>query len=154
MINYTIPFRTPIICFLLFVISTNCRAQLFDRLDIYAIHLSTSFAGDNIDANYVRVNASYKFISRDKSYIEEVYTYFFRDKHKYLEFDEIEVSTGIRLVIDFVKGEQVRSFVLLNSGHEFFVIKSSSEQSKFYLDHRSNEDEIKKVVPFYKLIKY
>ena len=139
---------------LLLVLSGISNAQNVDRINIYAIPVPTSFAVDNIDANYVRVNHTYKFESTDSKYIDSVYNFFFQNDFEHKEFDHRETSTTIRLVVDFIHREKIKSFVLMNSGNEFYIVKSPSVNSiKFQLIGK-DLCAIKDVLPFYDWIEY
>lgn len=136
------------------IISCSCLGQTkHDRINIYAIHVETDFAADNIDANYIRVNSIYKFSSTDKVYIERVYVYFLNKKDN-SSYDLKDISSGIRLVIDFIKAEQRISYIVMNSSYTFFMSTNFGESEFQYDCDKIEISKIEEIVPFFKYIHY
>ncbi|GAB4380240.1 MAG: hypothetical protein Kow0075_11420 [Salibacteraceae bacterium] len=102
----------------------SCLGQChYDRITVYAIPIETSFAADNIDANYIRAHATFKFTSTHKDYIRDISKLFFEQNRPPSTYSFDDVSSTIRIVIDFIDEEKIESFVLINAAFDIFITK-------------------------------
>ena len=134
------------------ILSTCCFGQKFDRVNIYAIPVETSFAVDNVDANYIRVKHTYTFSSIDKNYIENIAKYFLTNLDDLPSYNYEETVSGIRIVIDFIQNEEIKSFVLINSGFMFYISNWKTMKRSTYQLHGDEICEINKIIPFFNML--
>ena len=147
-----------IIFFIGLIVTITCqgqRNQKYDKVNIYAFPLTTSFAIDDIDANFVRVNYEYKFSSREENYIHEISSFFFDNIDSLPSYSYFEdTKSGIRVVIDFISRENIVSTVLISSSYTFYL--SENYMSKIgWFGLKSDElCKIKEYVPFLDKLRY
>lgn len=137
-----------------FITSFACYGQLYDRVNIYAIHTGTSFAGDNVDADYIRVNHKYKFTSTDRYYIDSLSNYFFKDIATLPPYTYNEISSSIRVVIDFIHRERTTSFVLINAGYVFYLSEGHTMKEGWFQLRGDEICDVSKVIPFFNMLHY
>lgn len=133
----------------------NNRVKKYDKINIYAFPLTTSFAFDNIDPNFVRVNYEYKFSSREENYIRETSSFFFDNIDSLPSYSYFEdTKAGIRVVIDFISRENIVSTVLISSNYTFYLSEDYMSKIGWF---GLNSDElctIKEYVPFLDRLRY
>lgn len=137
------------ICFL---ISFTCSGQLYDKVNIYAIHIGTSFAIENIDADYIRVNHKFKFSSTDRYYIDSLFNYFFKNIDSLQPYSYKDISHSIRVVIDFIHRERITSHIMINASSVFYLYETQTLKSGWFQLSSKEMCDINKVIPFFNMI--
>jgi hypothetical protein len=137
--------------------SLHIYCQRYEKVNIYAIPLNTSFAIEKTDANYIRVNRDFYFSSTNKNYIEDLSYIIFENLNNdsiCMNFNYIDVSSRIRVVIDFIKDEKIVSFALMSSNNILFVSDSyNNKECKLLLEDK-DLCKLIDILPIFELLTY
>ncbi len=141
------------ILLIFFIISTKGFSQKkdFDKVIINAIPFYYEYAFDDINPDFVRSHSVYSFVSIDTCYINKLYMKIFLRDSVFIGHKEI--YGGIRVVIDFISKNQIKSFVSISVGYIFYCVESNSNEFYFQtLDKK--KCFIKECIPFADYLEY